>query len=41
MVEEIKKTILEKIPDATCFVADPNQDGEHFEAIVGRAMFES
>lgn len=37
--ESIKSTILEAIPDATVYVADPNNDGEHFEAIVVSASF--
>ena len=32
--ESIKATILEAIPDAEVHVDDPNNDGEHFQAIV-------
>jgi len=34
MVDIIKETILKAIPDAVVYVMDPNNDGEHFEAIV-------
>tara|TARA_B100000427_G_scaffold290061_1_gene266119 strand:- start:1313 stop:1579 length:267 start_codon:yes stop_codon:yes gene_type:complete len=34
LVDEIKQTILEAIPEASAYVMDPNNDGEHFEAIV-------
>ena len=34
MIEAIKDTIQAAIPEATIYVADPNNDGEHFEAIV-------
>ena len=40
LTESIKMTILKAIPDATVFVEDPNQDGEHFEAIVVSPSFE-
>ena len=32
MKEEIEKTIIDTLPDATVYVIDP--DGEHFQAIV-------
>ena len=38
--ESIKVTILEALPDAEVYVVDPNQDGEHFEAIVVSPSFE-
>ena len=38
--ESIKVTILEAVPDAEVYVVDPNQDGEHFEAIVVSPSFE-
>ena len=34
MVNDIKQTILEALPNAIVHVMDPNNDGEHFEAIV-------
>ena len=34
MIEQIKASILEVLPNATVYVADPHNDGEHFEAIV-------
>ena len=34
LVNEIKQTILEELPEALVYVMDPNNDGEHFEAIV-------
>ena len=34
LVNEIKQTILEVLPEALVYVMDPNNDGEHFEAIV-------
>ena len=33
-LDDIKSTILAALPDATVYVADPNNDGEHFESIV-------
>ena len=41
MIEAIRSTILDAIPDATVYVLDPNQDGQHFEALVISASFES
>lgn len=41
MIDDIKQTILDALPDATVYVADPNQDGEHFEAIVISKHFET
>ena len=40
MVNEIKRIILEAIPDAEVRVSDPHNDGEHFQAIVISASFE-
>jgi len=40
MHETIKEKILESIPDATVHIANPRQDGKHFEAIVISASFE-
>ena len=40
LVEEIKQTIVTTIPDAKVAVADPNNDGEHFEALVVSAAFD-
>jgi stress-induced morphogen len=36
---EIKTTIEEALPDSIVYVADPNNDGQHFEAIVISASF--
>ena len=40
MIESIKDTILKALPDATVYVADPNNDGEHFQALVISPSFE-
>jgi len=40
MIESIKQTILKAVPDATIYVQDPNNDGQHFEALVISATFE-
>jgi acid stress-induced BolA-like protein IbaG/YrbA len=34
MIEQIEKTIREALPDATVYVFDPQNDGQHFESIV-------
>jgi stress-induced morphogen len=34
MLTLIKSKIIEKIPNATVYVADPHNDGEHFESVV-------
>ena len=34
MINDIKQTILDALPQATVYVEDPNNDGEHFQAIV-------
>lgn len=41
MVELIKAKIQEALPNATIYVLDPNQDGEHFEALVIAEEFNS
>ena len=40
LVNEIKSIILNELPNAIIIVADPNNDGEHFEAIVIAEQFE-
>lgn len=40
MLEQIKSTIQAALPDATVYVADPNNDGQHFEALVVSPTFE-
>ena len=40
MVEDIKAKIQERLPDAIIQVMDPNQDGEHFQAVVICKSFE-
>jgi len=37
---EIKEMIEKAVPKATAYVSDPNNDGEHFEAIVVSPVFE-
>jgi len=39
-MEEIKNTILQAIPDAEVHVANPGNDGQHFEAVVISSQFE-
>ena len=39
MEEQIKDIIQTAIPNATIFVLNPGQDGEHFEAIVVSETF--
>ena len=39
MLEQLEKSILSHIPDAEVHVSDPNQDGQHFQAIVVSASF--
>ena len=41
MLDAIKSTILAALPEATVYVADPQNDGQHFEAIVICPSFES
>ena len=40
MIQEIKRIIEAAIPDAEVIVSDPNNDGEHFQAVVISASFE-
>jgi len=40
-IDDIKQTIEAALPDASVYVADPNNDGEHFQAIVISPSFES
>lgn len=39
-IDEIKKTIESAVPNATAYVLDPNNDGQHFQAIVISPVFE-
>ena len=41
MIETIRETILKEIPGAIVYVDDPNNDGEHFQAIVISETFNS
>ena len=41
MIETIRDTILKEIPGAIVYVDDPNNDGEHFQAIVISDTFNS
>lgn len=38
--DEIKKVIEEAVPQSTAHVLDPNNDGQHFQAIVVSPTFE-
>lgn len=40
ITEQVKKTILDALPDAEVMVVDPLDDGQHFEAVVISAQFE-
>jgi len=40
LVKEIEQTIQTAIPDATVYVLDPNNDGQHFQAFVISPSFE-
>jgi acid stress-induced BolA-like protein IbaG/YrbA len=40
MEQEIKSIIQKALPDADVFVLDPQNDGQHFEAIVVSPSFE-
>ena len=40
MVEQIKTTIQTAVPDATIYVMDPYNDGQHFQALVISPSFE-
>ncbi len=37
---EIKKTIETSVPNSTAHILDPNNDGQHFQAIVISPIFE-
>ena len=39
MLEQIKQTIENAVPDATVYVVDPQNDGQHFQALVISATF--
>jgi len=39
MIEQIRTTIQTALPDATVHVFDPQQDGQHFEAVVISPQF--
>ena len=40
LTNQIKDTILAALPEATVYVIDPHNDGEHFESIVIAPEFE-
>ncbi len=40
LVEKIKATIEAAVPQSTAYVLDPNNDGQHFQAIVVSPIFE-
>ena len=40
MVEAIKQAIETAVPGATVYVVDPNNDGQHFQALVISESFE-
>ena len=39
-LEDIKKTIEQSIPNSKAYILDPNNDGQHLEAIVVSEAFE-
>jgi len=41
MLETIESIIYEALPDATVFVANPDNDGKHFEALVISPSFQT
>ena len=41
ITNEIESIIKKAIPDAEVYVRDPQQDGQHFEALVISASFET
>ena len=41
MVEKIEALIKNSLPDATVYVMDPYNDGQHFQALVISPSFES
>ena len=40
MVEQVKAMIEAAIPDATAYILDPQNDGQHFQALVISPSFE-
>jgi len=40
VLNEIETTIKSRLPDAIVMVKDPQNDGQHFEALVVSAQFE-
>ena len=40
MVDKIKETIQTALPDATIYVMDPYNDGQHFQALVISPSFD-
>ena len=40
MVDQIQATIQNALPDATIYVLDPQNDGQHFQAMVISPSFE-
>lgn len=40
MIEQIKSAIQAALPDATIYVLDPMNDGQHFESVVISPSFE-
>ena len=40
LTENIKRIIENAVPAANVYVLDPNQDGQHFQAIVVSPIFE-
>lgn len=41
MINEIKHCIEQQLPQATVYVSDPHNDGQHFESIVICPSFET
>ena len=39
MLDQYRNAILVVIPDAEVYVSDPNQDGQHFQALVISSQF--
>ena len=40
LTEKIKQTIEAAVPQSTAYILDPNNDGQHFQAIVVSPIFE-
>ena len=40
MIEKIRETIKSTVPDAKIYVFDPQNDGQHFSAVVVSPSFE-